>query len=211
MNSDNDHEDPIDDLLEELADRINDIAKQIAADHYSVSQEPAFTSRLAQEIESEIRRHPLNANGHKIEVSAQDVPDRGSASKEKKIGADLYVSVVRRDTAIPVSKGLLIQAKWDHTARASVLGEQITAMTDRTDSSYISIYTPDDVICVKASEAFTVRGGLGYPIGDLIAESLRCNAGDAAIGRNIHLPRAQGMRDMLNELAAPRGLSFTLT
>src|SRR5438445_13308181 len=88
-------------VLRELESRINKIAMEIAEDNYDVIQEPAFTSRLAQEITSEIRRHPINAGGVKIEVTSVDVPSLGS-TMEKDIGADLYISVVRRDREPPV-------------------------------------------------------------------------------------------------------------
>jgi hypothetical protein len=41
-------------ILDELAKRIDELAIELAIDHYDVIQEPAFTSRLAQEITSEI-------------------------------------------------------------------------------------------------------------------------------------------------------------
>jgi hypothetical protein len=60
-------------MFGELEERINAIVAMIAADHYGVTQEPAFTSRLAQEIESELRRHPINKGNLRLEVATQDL------------------------------------------------------------------------------------------------------------------------------------------
>ena len=96
-------------LLKEFEERIDKVAKEVAEDFYDVIQEPAFTSHLAQAIKSEVQNHPINAGGLKIEVTAADMHDRAS-TMEKDTGADLYVSIVRRDGPVPVSKGMLVQA-----------------------------------------------------------------------------------------------------
>src|ERR1700712_1602208 len=119
-------------LLRELEQRVNAIAAELAIDNYGVIQEPAFTSRLAQEITSEIRRHPINSKQLRIEVSSVDVPSLGS-SMERDIGADLYISVVRRDRVPPVSKGMLVQSKWDRTLKDARIQGQMDHMIERTD------------------------------------------------------------------------------
>jgi hypothetical protein len=198
------------DVIRELEARVNEIAIEIAIDNYDVIQEPAFTSRLAQEIQSEIRRHPVNAGGVKIEVTSVDVPSLRS-SMEKDIGADLYVSVVRRDKQPPISKGMLVQSKWDHTMRDKRLHGQMGQMIDRTKDSYVWVYGPNGVSCAKV---FHTKDGPSMddfkPVGTLIADGLRCTAGDPLIGRDMHLSRAQAMRQKLRELQVNTGLSFTL-
>src|SRR6266436_5750459 len=72
--ADNDTPEDEEQVLQELEKRVDEIATELAHEHYDVIQEPAFTSRLAQEITSEIRRHPINAGGVKIEVTSVDVP-----------------------------------------------------------------------------------------------------------------------------------------
>ena len=101
-----------DDLLDNLGVFIDGIVAQCCADHYSaVTQEHQFSSRLAQAIESELRHYPLP--GLDVEVATRDFPDRGPGATEKRSGADLYISLVRRDGEKPVSKGMLVQSKWD--------------------------------------------------------------------------------------------------
>ncbi|XIA62678.1 hypothetical protein ACFIOY_24705 [Bradyrhizobium sp. TZ2] len=126
---------------------------------------------------------------------------------EKDTGADLYVSVVRRDRQMPVSKGMLVQSKWDHTTRDPRLRGQIDQMTDRTDASYVWVYGKSGVYCAKASTLHPVPREIDLkPIGELIADGLRCTAGDLKIGRDLSLPRAQGLIRKMRELQAPVGL-----
>jgi hypothetical protein len=131
---------PLERLLDELKERIDEAARRITADHYDVAQEPAFTSRLAQEIESEIRTHPINAGALKIEVATQDLPDRGRGALEKKVGADLYISLARRDLKPPVSKGMLMQAKWEYSKHDAKLASQMHSMIQRSNDSYVWFY-----------------------------------------------------------------------
>jgi hypothetical protein len=203
--------DDIEEALHELEKRVNEIATEVAIDNYDVIQEPAFTSRLAQEIQSEIRRHPINAGGVKIEVTSVDVPSLGSRM-ERDIGADLYVSVVRRDRHPPVSKGLLVQNKWDRTMKDKRLPDQMGQMIDRTTEAYVWVFGPNGVTCGKV---YHTPRGPSYddlkPVGRLVADGLRCTAGDPRIGRDLNIPRPQGMRQKLRELQLNTALSFTLT
>ncbi|MES5488003.1 hypothetical protein QMZ05_35130 [Bradyrhizobium sp. INPA03-11B] len=202
---------PLERLLGELEERINGIAAMIAADHYDVTQEPAFTSRLAQEIESELRRHPINRGGLRLEVATQDLGDRGPGALEKKVGADLYISLARRDLKPPVSKGMLMQAKWDVTANDRKLGSQMAEMMARSEDSYVWFYGPDDVTCAKASDLMHDRIPFpSYSVGELIVNGLRCSLGDRSIGRNLTLGRADGMKNQLAALRAPNGLSLAV-
>ncbi len=199
-------------VLRELEDRINDIAVEMADEYFDIIQEPAFTSRLAQEITTEIRRHPINSNGLRIEVTSVDVPSLGRGSMEKDIGADLYISVVRRDRLPPVSKGMLVQSKWQHKLDDARLPGQMSDMIKRTKDSYVWAYGPNGVTCAKI---YPTTDGASYDdmksVGGLVADGLRCTAGDPAIGRNLSLPRPEAMRHKLRELQANTALSFTLT
>src|SRR6266851_6379735 len=198
-------------LLKELEERIDRVAREVVEDFYDVVQEPAFTSHLAQAIRSEVQNHPINASGLKIEVTAADMHDRAS-TMEKDTGADLYVSVVRRDRPVPVSKGMLVQAKWEHTLRDPKLPGQIEQMTDRTNASYVFAYGESGVYCAKASTIHPGTRTLDMrPIGGLITDGLRCTAGDPHIGRDLSLSRAQGLRRKMRELQVPVGLAATLT
>jgi hypothetical protein len=103
-------------LLNELKNVIDERVTEVCSRHYeALTQEPALTSRIAQAIESELAHHPINVDGLKVEVTTLDIPDRGANSMESKTGTDLYISLVRHDLDDPISKGMLIQAKWDDT------------------------------------------------------------------------------------------------
>jgi hypothetical protein len=202
---------PLAQMFGELEERINAIAAMIATDHYDVTQEPAFTSRLAQEIESELRRHPINKGNLRLEVATQDLGDRGRGALEKVVGADLYISLARRDLKPPVSKGMLMQAKWDLTAKDRKLPSQMTEMMARTDDAYVWFYGPSAVNCAKARDVMKVGVPFqSFTVGELIVNGLRCTAGDGRIGRNLALPRAQAMRNQLSALKTPIGLSLAV-
>ena len=169
-----------------------------------------MTSRIAQMIETVIKQHPINAGDLKLEVATQDVPDRGS-SMERNIGGDLYISLVRRDKTPPVSKGMLVQAKWDSSIKTDrQLRVQARRMHRRSkDDSYVWSYGPKGVSAIP-SGAFVNPGSI-YPemtAGELIAEGLRCRRGDLRIGRDLGIPRSAGMRAMLNKLNAEGALEF---
>ncbi|PDT87513.1 hypothetical protein CO669_25470 [Bradyrhizobium sp. Y36] len=198
-------------MFGDLEERINGIAAMIAADHYNVAQEPAFTSRLAQEIESELRRHPINKAGLRLEVATQDLGDRGPGALEKRVGADLYISLARRDRRPPVSKGMLMQAKWDITANDRKLGSQMQEMMARSEDAYVWFYGPTEIQCAKASDLMQNHVPFrSLTVGEMIVNGLRCSAGDVGIGRDLTLSRADGMRAQLAALRTPQGLSFAV-
>ena len=98
---------------------------QVLRDNYlAQTQEPALTASVAQAIMTELTHHPLVVNRLRLDVWFQNVPDRGADSMERKTGADLYISLVRNDLTTPVSKGLLVQAKWDRSLTERQEGAQ---------------------------------------------------------------------------------------
>jgi hypothetical protein len=146
-----------------------------------------------------------------LEVHSADVPSLAS-SMEKDIGADLYISLVRRDIYPPVSKGIIVHSKWDRTINDQRLPGQMGQMIDRTGDSYVWAYGPKSIACAKVVK--TIHGPELLEvssIGDLVADGLRCTVGDPGIGRDLSLPRGQAMRHKLRELQANTALSFTLT
>jgi hypothetical protein len=91
------------------------VAQHCARHNPALTQEHQFTSGIAYAIERELERFPIA--GLNVAVHAQEFPDRGPGSLEKSSGADLYVSIVRLDGEAPISKGMLVQSKWDWTIR----------------------------------------------------------------------------------------------
>jgi hypothetical protein len=182
------HDESEEELLAKIKGVVDAIVDAVCEDHYHApTQEPPMTSRIAQMIETVIKQHPINAGDLKLEVATQDVPDRGSPM-ERNIGGDLYISLVRRDKSPPVSKGMLVQAKWDSSIKTDRrLRRQVRQMRGRSkDDSYVWSYGPKGVIAIP-SGAFLNPGSI-YPdmtAGELIAEGLRCRKGDLRIGRDL--------------------------
>jgi len=208
---------PADDMLDRLAVVIDGVVAQECAHHYHAhTQEHQFSSRLAQAIESELRHFPMP--GLDIEVVTRDFPDRGRGSMEKRSGADLYISLVRFDGEQPVSKGMLVQSKWDYALRHGSerrrLRDQSRNMLARTDASYVWVYEEAGVAVVPAIDAASLaRPILRWPrrtIGELVAGGLRCTVGDRAIGRNLDQPLVTSLNTMLDQLSAETALEFVV-
>jgi hypothetical protein len=105
--------DPLEELLDETNRRIDEVVTMVAKHHSQTpTQEPQLTARVAQAMESELRHHPIEVDGLRLEVFTQDLPDRGSGSMESKVGAGLYISLDRLDEQKSISKGMLVQSKW---------------------------------------------------------------------------------------------------
>lgn len=202
--------DPEEQLLAEIQNLVDAAAQSVSEDHYDApTQEPPLTARLAQAIELAIKQHPINVDGLTVEVATQDVPSLGS-KMEKQIGGDLYISLVRRDKETPVSKGMLVQAKWDHKlANDPLLHRQATRMRNRTRESYIWSYGPHGVTSIHTG-AMIGATPIEEPVsaGELIADGLRCRKGDPNIGRDLSLPRPRAMDAMLKRLHAEAALEI---
>jgi hypothetical protein len=89
-----------------------------------------------------------------LEVHAEEF----TKPEEKAAGADLYVSLVRKTTDFPKSKGLLVQAKrrssMIRSGEPRRLGNQCKRMNRRSKKgSYVWIYDEDGVTSVKAPQA----------------------------------------------------------
>jgi len=206
--------DPIEQLLQQLTERVDAVVDPIAKESYQLDRHEEFTtSRLAEAIVSATRNEPITAPGIALEVHAEEF----RPTDEKKTGADIYISVVRRDFDITRSKGLLVQAKRrtsllrnDESRR---LGNQSKRMYRRSKESYVWIYERDEVVCTKAprsSRPTLTRIANPMSVGELIADGLRCNLGDEDIGRAASAPLFDGISDVMQRLSVPRGLDFTV-
>ena len=206
--------DPVEELLQKLEDRIDDIVGDVALHAYQIQKhEEPLTSRLAQAIYDELKRTTIEVPGLKLEVHAEEF----SHVQEHKTGADLYISLVRMDYDVPVSKGLLVQAKRrsslinDEQSRR--LGNQAKRMYRRSKSSYVWIYAKDGVTCAKAPKSS--RPTLTHiwnpvTVGKLIADGLRCQLGDEKIGRDPSVSVTQGISSVMHRLSIGGGLDFAV-
>lgn len=206
-----DHDDPEEEMLATVEGVIDAIVEATCEVHYgALTQEPDMTGRIAALIEHVIASHPINVGGLKVEVTTQTLPSLNSRM-ELEIGADLYISIVRHDKNPPISKGMLVQAKWDDTLNDPRLIEQVGKMFDRTDEAFVWAYGPTGISSFPGS-AFDPAGAKGAQAetspGELISEALRCNRGDEKIGRDLSLPRPVGMTTMLRKLHVNEGLDI---
>lgn len=204
--------DPLEGLLEQLAERVDTVVNQIASESYQFERHEEFTtSRLTQAISAAVRNDPITVDGLTVEVHAEEF----RPAQERKTGADLYVSLVRRDLDIPKSKGLLVQAKRRISLLKSGeprrLGNQSKRMYRRSDESYVWIYERDRIVSAAAPQASQPQLSIitnPTSVGTLIADGLRCNRGDEEIGRDPSLPLHEGIIAVMNYLSVPDALDF---
>jgi len=208
------YHDPAEELLHELEERLNSVIRDVASHASQLEKhEEHVTSRLAQVISDELHRTPIEVDGLRLDVHVEEF----NRFQEHRAGADLYISLVRRDYDIPVSKGILVQAKRRtsllHNDECRRLGNQAKRMYRRSASSYVWVYEIRDVVCAKAprsSRPTLTRIWNPMTIGALIADGLRCNLGDRDIGRDPSAPITTGIRSVMHRLTVPRGLDFTI-
>jgi hypothetical protein len=211
--TDSDFHDPLEQLLHELTERVDAVVDRIASESQQFGRHEEYTtSRLAQAINDAIRNHQITAPGLALDVHAEEF----TKPQEKVAGADLYISVVRKDTQI--SKGILVQTKRREAMLRSGepqrLGNQCKQMRRRSKkSSYVWIYEDDHVLSVKAPQAskpILQRVTEASSAGELIADDLRCNRGDEDIGGKLSAEPVEGILEVMKRLSVPTGLDFVV-
>jgi hypothetical protein len=179
--------------------------------HYrALTEEPEFTGVVAGVIEDRLREYRFGDLDLDVEVMVQPLPAR---TLESDVGADLYISIVRKDGPKPVSKGMLVQSKWDDTVGTA--GAQARTMVERSpEGSYVWAYGPHGIDVIPAH---TVAEGLPPPpldeqptVGGLIAGGIQCTAGDPAIGRQVEGDRIESLNAAMERLRVPVGMGFTV-
>jgi len=194
------------------ANLIDGIVAQVCVRHYyAETQEHQLTAKIAGTIEWEMGG--LQIDGYTVGIAVQDLSDRGRGSKERKTGADLYISVVLDGDEQPISKGMLVQAKWDDTFSSTDadMGEQLKNMLDRTQASHVWVYYPSGAISIPAIDVMngeTERNAT--TAGQLIAGGLGCTEGDPSIGRDTSKEIVDSLNEMLRELAADKAVGVTV-
>jgi hypothetical protein len=194
-------------LLNELRKVIDRACKQVHQEEFgTLTQEPPLTATLAAAIRNELRHHPVIVGRLSVEVMSRNVPDRGRKSMESINGADLYISLVRRDKGI--SKGVLLQSKWEDGLYDgdNLLRNQALKMERRSDASFILVFGPRGIVAVPAHRATWPRVPTdflteGISVGKLIADGLACDRGDRGIGRDLDLQAPQGIDDVLRRIS----------
>jgi hypothetical protein len=175
-----DQEPPIETLLHDLQQRVDSVVSQAAAHaHVMRKHETHLSSRLAHAISDSINSHPIEVKGLKLEVHVEEFDPQ----QESQSGADLYISIVRRDFGVPTSKGMLVQSqRREALGRADErrrLRNQSARMRRRSENgSYVWVFEEDSVSCIPAPKSSdpVIRGPTYHPqsAGELIANGLRC-------------------------------------
>jgi hypothetical protein len=205
---------------EEIARLLGRTVNNTVRDHLAgISQEPSITSRIAQTLETKLEGKGVL--GHRIRILTQDIPDRGSKSLEKPLGADLYVGISVISSGIRQTKGFLVQAKIsDKLVRHSDLDEDCEKMLRRSAASYVWLYEKNGVRIVNAQDVVK-RGSKSPKVLDsrrastVFARTLECTEGDFGIG----LPSVDGTKkaprvalgEMLEELRVPQGVGIIVS
>ncbi|MGX1110221.1 MULTISPECIES: hypothetical protein [Bradyrhizobium] len=120
-----------------IGEIIDGIVAQTCARHYlAPTQEHQFTSKITALIEREL--HDMEVQGIHVKVHAQDFPDKGRGSWEKKSGADVYISLVVDAPNYQVNKGMIVQSKWDDLKdrkglNYSVVPDSATGYSERNE------------------------------------------------------------------------------
>lgn len=179
------------------------------------SQEPQITGGLAAEL-----RHGgvRLSNGWDLEITAQDLPDRGEGSVEDICGADMYVAItVRVPGQPPISKGFLVQAKVGPAGRSKDLVTQCGKMKAKTEAAYVWIYDEEGKLVVRSAEdvlSRTPRSRRPWPdrgISDLVASVLECREGDQGFGIPPTSTTTEGLARRIRELKVPLAVAFEAT
>lgn len=198
-------------VFQTIEQAIDAVVSEVVEGHYeALTQEPQLTSKIAGAIEHTIKEIDFGDLNVKVEV--RDFPAQGRGALEGKVGADVYISVaVIPENREDVSKGMLAQAKWDHSERDPKLPEQIGKMMERSESSsYVWVYGPNGVTCYPAGDYFNPESATGQSVGSLIANGLRCKEGDRRIGRDLTKPLITSLNEIMEELGVLTALSFTI-
>jgi hypothetical protein len=208
-------EPPLEQLLRKMTKRIDTLVKAEAEDSFQRGRYEEFTtSRLAGIINSSLRHDRISALGLTLDVHLEEFPK----PKETVAGADLYISLVRRDTDEVVSKGLLVQSKRREmllkTGEPERLGAQCKRMNRRSKKgAYVWIFEDGGVTSVKAPQTtapLLQRVLEPSTVGELIARGLRCTAGDRKIGRSAEMDSRVGVSRVMDRLSVRRGLDFVV-
>jgi hypothetical protein len=186
------------------------IAQTCRRHHDADTQEHQFSSRIAQALEHELNN--VSVSGMQVQITVQELPDRGRGSKEKAVGADLYVSIVIKEGDETESKGMLVQSKWESTITEDrSLRRQTEDMLRRSRDSYIWAYGPQGISVFPAHAeglAAAASGDGGTTVGKLLTAGIACTAGDKGIGRDPDKPLVESLNAQLRELAVGTALSI---
>ena len=195
-----------------LADAVNDVAR----DHYdTISQEPALSARIGQRAECLSGRRRRK---YQLEVVSQDIPDRGRNSLERKIGADIYFGVRITGARQTITKGFLVQSKWDHGQVSKKLTTQCEDMLRRTQNgAFVWIYGKAGVSSIPAKDLVssvqqtTAYKPHGEPLGQFFRQVLDCRHGDFDLASSDIFTDRRKLSDYVADLRVRTGIAVSIT
>jgi hypothetical protein len=199
-------------LFGAIQEAVDNVVSMVVEGHYdALTQEPQLTAKIAGAIELTLDQ--MDLGDLNVKVTVRDFPPQGPGALEGKVGADVYISVaVIGEDRNDVSKGMLAQAKWDHTIKDAKLPEQIGKMMERTESSYVWVFGPHGVTGLPGGTYFDPNPAeeAGQSVGSLIANGLRCKEGDRRIGRDLTKPLITSLNEIMQDLGVNTAVSFTI-
>jgi hypothetical protein len=206
-----------------IASALGQAIDQTVKEHLSgISQEPAITSRIGQDLENTINGKAIF--GYDLHVITQDIPDRGSNSLEKPTGTDLYVGISVQIESKIITKGFLVQAKISDKLNSQKdfdgLRDDCSKMLKRSESSYVWLYENSGVRVVNAEDV--LKNSSRNPsiwrrrrASTVFSRTLECTEGDFRIGlppvRSKKMTeRRKALGEMLEKLRADRGVDISI-
>lgn len=198
-----------------IAEAIRSVIDDLVKEHFdALTQEHQLTSRICGALEAKLRRTYFM--DYRVQVVAQEIPDKGPGTLEKRSGVDLYIGI-QIDDGDPVSKGFFVQAKWKESGRTAKeqksLVEQCEKISARTDAGYLWMYGAGGVDVVPAAEVAAHSGTppeqlASRKINEVLQQVLDCFEGDRRYGLPQGVPMRKALGAMLEEFGAAQGVAI---
>ncbi len=201
-----------------IAEAISTVANNVVRQHVgSLTQEPQLTSRIAQALETSL--NGLLVNNYSLQVVAQEFPDRGPKALEKETGIDLYVGLQVQNSASKISKGIIIQSKWDNlssTLEKQKLDGQCQDMLRYSKSgSFVWLYGSSGISVIPASEVIANPQIKPQYLGsrnlyEIFVDILDCFKGDKNLAREEAFYDRKALSDFLSEFRISSGVNISI-
>ncbi|MGH2341030.1 hypothetical protein ACRC7T_06050 [Segnochrobactraceae bacterium EtOH-i3] len=212
MTDQNDKDQNDKDQISQMVGRsIDDTAKEF---YFTVSQEASITSRIGSSIERSLNGKTVGK--YSVNITTLDIPDRGRNSIEKKIGADLIMSVSVTG-AVEFDKLILIQAKFERKINKSDMLSACNRMEGAIGEKggYIWLYGENGVRVLSPYQVANMKGNSIKGLKPRSASGFTkrifdCYAGvrDNRIKGNKN--RRSALSKVLEELNAPHLIDISL-
>lgn len=184
---------------------------EVVVEHFrALTQEHQLTSRIAQKLED--RLNGFRLGDAILHVIAQELPDKGRGALERKVGADMLVSI---ELEGQFSKGFLVQAKWSGKAVPEQYIRQCEDMLKRSPASYGWEFGRNGTRVFKASSVVKNAGlhppfDFGRGIEAMMKKFLICKEGDRKLGVKHGPYMRDGVTTLMKEWGIPSAVVLTI-